>query len=340
MMVLATGAFAEPSTLSSEAIRQMVSGTIVDIDTPIGTILPFRYATDGKLTGEAPSLAWYLGASTDRGTWWVERNRLCHKWSVWFRGKPQCLRIRQDGQRFYWRNDDGDDGTASIRERFAPAVVAHKKPAPQKVLTKTASKPDHRETPKAAAAAEPQAPVAVAEARTPEPPREAPRQFATAALAVAAAPPPPNALPAAGSKPALTEARPAETGKPTTTLPAAAPARPAEAKPMAKAMQAATPKSKDFKPAAKTSAPLPPSFRVAGVEPFDVLNVRSGPSADFNAVGAIPPEARGVAITGPCRQDWCPVRHRDTRGWVNSFYLIEDVPAQGASAPASRIVRR
>jgi uncharacterized protein YraI len=55
-----------------------------------------------------------------------------------------------------------------------------------------------------------------------------------------------------------------------------------------------------------------------------MLNVRNGPSADYIATGAIPPDALGVRIVGECVAEWCPISHRGMRGWVNSFFLIED----------------
>jgi hypothetical protein len=73
-------------------------------------------------------------------------------------------------------------------------------------------------------------------------------------------------------------------------------------------------------------------FRVVNVRSDDVLNVRSGPSADFDIVGGLPPGSRGVAITTTCRASWCQVRHGSTSGWVNTVYLAPEEP----SAPAPR----
>jgi hypothetical protein len=67
-----------------------------------------------------------------------------------------------------------------------------------------------------------------------------------------------------------------------------------------------------------------PFYIVANVERDDVLNVRSGPSTDFEVVGELQPGSRGVSITGRCRWDWCPVQHQSTRGWVNRIYLAND----------------
>jgi hypothetical protein len=70
-----------------------------------------------------------------------------------------------------------------------------------------------------------------------------------------------------------------------------------------------------------------PAFRVVNVRSDDVLNVRSGPSADFAIVGGLPPGSRGIAITDACRSAWCPVQHRSTTGWVNSVYLAPEEPS-------------
>ena len=77
--------------------------------------------------------------------------------------------------------------------------------------------------------------------------------------------------------------------------------------------------------------PIPPwaqplSFKVAGVQDYDVLYIRSGPSQDHSSVGMIPPTGRGIVITGRCRDDWCPIRHRNVSGWVNRYYLAQDLP--------------
>ncbi len=75
---------------------------------------------------------------------------------------------------------------------------------------------------------------------------------------------------------------------------------------------------------AETSKTAAKPFRVAGVDPADVLNIRSGPSSDFQSVGGIPSNSRGITITGPCMSDWCPVKHRSLVGWVNRRYLLEE----------------
>lgn len=81
----------------------------------------------------------------------------------------------------------------------------------------------------------------------------------------------------------------------------------------------------------KASEAIAVSFRVAGVEPGDILNVRSGPSEDYPPVGGIPPASRAVEIVGPCRDAWCPIRHGRVSGWVNRYYLAAE--SSDARAP-------
>jgi Bacterial SH3 domain/Peptidase M15 len=65
-----------------------------------------------------------------------------------------------------------------------------------------------------------------------------------------------------------------------------------------------------------------PAYMVANVARDDVLNVRSGPSTEFDVIGELEPGARGVLITGVCRSGWCPVQRQTTNGWVNRIYLM------------------
>jgi SH3 domain-containing protein len=80
--------------------------------------------------------------------------------------------------------------------------------------------------------------------------------------------------------------------------------------------------------------PAGPLYVVANVEADDVLNVRSGPSTDFDIVAELQPGSRGVAITGACRSQWCPVQHALATGWVNRMYLADD-QAMSSTRPAS-----
>jgi hypothetical protein len=77
----------------------------------------------------------------------------------------------------------------------------------------------------------------------------------------------------------------------------------------------------------------PGCFRVVGVQNWDVLNLRSKPSARSAIVARIPPTDHGIiAQDGPCRplnvplaSRWCPVGYYDgdftAQGFVKRRYL-------------------
>jgi Peptidase M15 len=289
----ATIAQARSSDLSGEQINDLLAGATVEIDTPVGTRLPVRYGRDGRLFGRAGGLGWYLGAATDTGKWWVAGDQLCHRWSRWFGSEPQCLRLRKQGRIIRWRKQDGHSGTATVS--VSPGTrVATVVPSAQAVPKKAAAQP---ETPPAP----PKAPA----------PADSPRQPPGEVVGDAgeAAPQAPVPAPAAtGNDPVLPEPV-----LPEPVLPEPVPPQ---------RLDEAPPKQAEPK---RATGPL---FKVAKVRSGDVLNVRSGPSADFDIVGALAPGSRGIAITSACRSQWCPVRHPTVSGWVNSAYLLrEEGPA-------------
>jgi len=68
--------------------------------------------------------------------------------------------------------------------------------------------------------------------------------------------------------------------------------------------------------------PGPRSWRVVGVTPNDVLNMRTTPSPRGAIVAEIPFDAGGLRNLG-CQdgQSWCKVRYRGQEGWVNGRFL-------------------
>jgi uncharacterized protein YraI len=133
----ATGALADPVPLSNDDLKNTVSGSTVEIDTPLGSTVPMRFGADGLVSAEAGVLAPVLGAAKDRGRWWVEGEKLCTKWFRWFDAGVRCLTIARDGDRIHWRKiDDGETGTGTIivsndkPAKPATSVVAAKKEVP------------------------------------------------------------------------------------------------------------------------------------------------------------------------------------------------------------------
>ena len=114
-------AFAEPGALTSDAIKEAVTGKTVNLDTPLGTPITIVYKDNGLLSGTAgAALSIYLGASSDRGRWWVADGKLCQKFFKWLEGETSCLRIQQNGSRIAWTRDDGKRGTATIMASGPP----------------------------------------------------------------------------------------------------------------------------------------------------------------------------------------------------------------------------
>ncbi len=99
-------------------------------------------------------------------------------------------------------------------------------------------------------------------------------------------------------------------------------------------------------PATLTNTPIPPTvanptltppsslmglYAVVLVPYNDVLNVRQSPGADQPAVGTLPYNATGIALTGNTTtigvEEWVEIyRPEGSLGWVNAHYLTEYVP--------------
>jgi hypothetical protein len=77
------------------------------------------------------------------------------------------------------------------------------------------------------------------------------------------------------------------------------------------------------------------------------LVVREGPTVQSVGRGVIPPNATGVAITGGCQDDWCPVRcdQMNLSGWSRGRYLspragtLYGVVGRNASEPLGLHIR-
>lgn len=323
----AVAAHAESTPVPGRILNEMVAGSTVVIDAPMGFKLPIRHGDDGTITGEAGGLAFYLGTATDTGRWWVADDRLCYKWSKWFKSEARCMRVRRDGARIEWEKEDGDKGTGTLTMRANPSpskhpadvaaaqrppirlINAQANPAPQSTAT------DDADTGTAK-------PRAFVEANGT---RSAPART-TPALQPAAQPKPALARPAAAA--VANAAPPAQNiqlaqasisaGVP---VPLAAPTAPRLGPPSSPPYRVGGP-------------PLPQStYKVVSVAANDVLNIRTGPSKEHPSIGTIDPEARGVRLVGTCQGDWCPVRHLGVVGWVNSYYLEPSLGYVGPSIP-------
>lgn len=300
-------ASAEPVRMSSADIKHVMQpGALLEIDTPLRISIPVKVESNGIVSGEAGALGLTLGAMKDRGRWWTESDQLCVKWFRWFDAKARCISLQRDGSKVYWQENSGESGTATITES-PTAIVAKASPAvekPKKVQTASADRVEKMRVgagdvadvsfEERAPAAQPVAPVRTRV----EPTREA----------VAIAPPPPKLKEA--PRTVRVAKVPSTRKKPATNI-----VKPSKS----------TPDDLAEASAVSTSSISPGTFRVSRVVDGDMLNVRSGPSEYHQAVGAIPARGRGVMIVGACRDLWCPIRHGRLKGWVNRYYLAEDI---------------
>lgn len=288
----------EPRSLAGQELSALLAGAVIEIDAPLGYKLPVAFGMDGSLAGEARDLAFYLGSPTDTGRWWVKGDQVCHKWKQWLKSEVQCLRLKRDGRTLHWTSRDGETGTARIVQTAATQIAL--------------TSPERSATP------QPRLSNAASSEKAPQmlrPPEPVARPLAaTATLPSATAP---------------EEAETQVAGPPT-----------AAEEPLAQVSQVTPPAAYHPRTAAFPAQrydqtifssdrpkPSPARFVVTNVRPDDVLNVRSGPSAEHEVIAALLPGSRGVAITGDCRSEWCPVQYERASGWVNSSYLAsEDAP--------------
>lgn len=363
-LFLASAAVAEPTPMSGDAIKDALPGSRLVLDTPLGTKIPIRFTGDGMMTGEAGELASVLGAAKDRGRWWVDGGRLCYKWFRWFDAESRCVSVRQDGSRIYWTQDDGESGTATLIQPQS-VKVAEKTPPPRPApafASASASAQVSIDAPPA-----PVAPPAKVAALATAVPSSSGQQSQSEAGTPAADPRHqfdaryrPSMKPAPVNESIIPKNRPAKAHADVAVAKASdanvpdrktseqkLPVLKQHPVPVKKQTPASKPRHHHQPAAAASPAPKAPpappravaragapSFRVHRVDEFDVLNVRSGPSEYYRAVGTIPPRARGIKVVGQCTQGWCPISLRNVSGWVNSFYLAEDLPNLASSRSA------
>jgi len=292
---------AEAARLSGEKIKSTLAGAVLELDTPLGTKVPVRFSKDGLMSGDAGALGAYLGADRDRGRWWVAEDRLCMKWFKWFEAAVHCFSLQMEGDFIHWQEQGGRSGTATI------AVRPKEDPAAPTVIASDGAAKKRQEAG-----------------------HEVSRlgQISSPAAAIG------SAGDKAAASPQKQIAPEAEHGEaaPTKRIAEAVVEKPAPRSEAGKEVQSRKPIAIPPLPVRSAtranSKPLPArrTFRVARVADDDFLNVRTGPSEYHMPIGAIAPDGRGINIVGPCHGLWCPIRYRDTSGWVNSYYLAPEGP--------------
>jgi len=104
--------------LNNNQIVTTLRGKRIYLSIPIGGDFPLNYYIDQVIDGDGQTTGLgFLFKQTDSGTWWVEQNKVCQKWSSWYDNKPFCFKLKRiDQNSLYWIRDDGLQGTARIGE--------------------------------------------------------------------------------------------------------------------------------------------------------------------------------------------------------------------------------
>lgn len=344
---------AEAVKLGGDEIREAVTGSLLELDTPLGTTIPIRFTGDGLMTGKAGQLSSVLGAAKDRGRWWVKGDRLCYKWFRWFEAQSQCMTVQMKDERVYWHQDDGKRGTATIVERAVVVAQEPKKSVQEPAERSKAPVPVTASARAAVIEAPPSEALGLSTAAIVPPVLKSPPRLAVrrkspvAELGMASADMPDRGLffvglglsralqsqvrqanlaeaetpPLMGANPAPKQAVVQDVTKTPAVSPAKKTARAVVASLPVRKAGPVTP-AQSAQEAVRTPPAASSTFSVYGVPAWDVLNVRSGPSSEHAIVGNIPSNGRGVRMVGPCIDLWCQVQFQNRRGWVNRYYLL------------------
>lgn len=291
---------ASAELLTEEMLKHYIPGAQINLDTPLGSVIPVTYEADGSLHGKAGAVAFFLGSQTDRGKWWISRSRLCQQWKTWFNGRKNCVKVyRRDDNRISWIDQDGDKGTGTI-------VALRKSEPPPRAKTqpvRSEPPPEKRATQVAA-----MGPVQL--------PHKARAEKDVATKVV-----PPQPV----SRQAHTPARAATPPVAPPVLRPPVPAKNPEQRLARAATVAPRPATRATPVKAVVKRPsVTPVFRVVNVPQDDVLNVRSGPDPTTRIVAVIPPRGSGIMKLGGCNGDWCPVRYESGQGWVHRYFIAPE----------------
>lgn len=116
LLVTATSVAAQAQQLAGEALRDLVAGKRVYLQTPFGGEFPLHYKVDGSVTGDGTELGLArFFAPRETGSWWVDGGNLCQQFPTWYDGRTSCFTIEKTGSdTINWTRDDGQSGQARV----------------------------------------------------------------------------------------------------------------------------------------------------------------------------------------------------------------------------------
>lgn len=115
-LFLTNTASANQNRFDATEIKQSIIGKRIYLAVPFGGEFPLNYRMDGRVdgTGEALGLGRFAKPN-DTGRWWIDSDRLCQKFTSWYKGEPMCFELeRIDDRRLKWTRNNGQTGTARI----------------------------------------------------------------------------------------------------------------------------------------------------------------------------------------------------------------------------------
>ncbi|MBP1861950.1 hypothetical protein [Rhizobium herbae] len=109
-------AAAEANQMKEADIRSLIIGKTIYLAAPMGGEFPLNYHPSGEVDGSGKALG--LGKfiqPTDKGHWWIQSDKLCQQFKVWYDGSAMCFDLTETGpDKVKWIRDNGDTGTARI----------------------------------------------------------------------------------------------------------------------------------------------------------------------------------------------------------------------------------
>ncbi|MCF1469720.1 hypothetical protein GOZ89_16325 [Agrobacterium vitis] len=107
---------ANESRYTSTDIKSDIIGKRIYLATPMGGEFPLNYRKSGVVdgSGEALGLGRFVKPN-DTGKWWINGDRLCQRFTTWYKGTPMCFELYKTGDKsLNWIRDNGQKGTARI----------------------------------------------------------------------------------------------------------------------------------------------------------------------------------------------------------------------------------
>jgi len=111
--LLGPGAGAQ-DTLDAAGIEAAMAGATTRGINTFGNPYTVRFLADGTLEG----VAGFSDEYADGGTWWIEGDSLCRRWTVWLEARPNCFVVTVADGQVTWT--DTLTGTVVVEDHIPP----------------------------------------------------------------------------------------------------------------------------------------------------------------------------------------------------------------------------